>query len=129
MIVLNLPRILLTEKQSAKGQHMKENHQPNFWEKRKEEKELVTHYLDKNLVDLIADFIHETRKELPVGKRKRLNRTLVISLIMNEVMTEHSQFKDESFLARLIKKMERQLTIPKYTEQSLKRKINFNYDQ
>jgi hypothetical protein len=94
----------LTEKQSAKGQHMKENHQPNFWENRKEEKELVTHYLDKNLVDLIADFIHETRKELPTAKRKKLNRTLVISLIMNEVMTEHSQFKDESFLARLIKK-------------------------
>jgi uncharacterized protein YqeY len=94
----------LTEKQNAKGQHMKENHQPNLWETNKEEKEIVTHYLDKNLVDLIADFIHETRKELPTAKRKKLNRTLVISLIMNEVMIEYSQFKDESFLARLIKK-------------------------
>jgi Glu-tRNA(Gln) amidotransferase subunit E-like FAD-binding protein len=104
MIILDLPRILLIQKQSAKEQHMKENLQPNLWESRKKEKEIVTHYLDKSLVDLIADFIHETRKELPTAKRKKLNRTLVISLIMNEVMTEYSQFKDESFLARLIKK-------------------------
>jgi uncharacterized protein YqeY len=91
-------------KAECKEQDMKENHQPNLWEKRKEEKEIVTHYLDKSLVDLIADFIHETRKELPTAKRKKLNRTLVISLIMNEVMTEHSRFEDDSFLARLIKK-------------------------
>lgn len=76
--------------------------QRKLWESPVEERETVTHYFDKTTVDLMADFIHETRKKLPLTKRKKLNRSLLINMAMFEILKENSKFGADSFLSRLI---------------------------
>lgn len=68
----------------------------------KKEKEMLTIYFDPDLVDDLDDFIHQTKKQLPVHKKKRLNRSLLIQLVLKEVFDEHTKFEKESFLSRLI---------------------------
>lgn len=68
----------------------------------KKEKEMVTIYFDLDLVNDIDDFIHQTKKQLPVHKKKRLNRTTLVHLVLKEIMDEHARFKNESFLSKLI---------------------------
>lgn len=68
----------------------------------KKEKEIVNIYFDLDLVNDLDDFIHDTRKQLPIHKKKKLNRTAIITLILREVFNEHAKFKKDSFLSKLI---------------------------
>lgn len=68
----------------------------------KKEKEIVNIYFDLNLVNDLDDFIHNTRKQLPIHKKKKLNRTAIVTLILKEVFDEHAKFKQDSFLSKLI---------------------------
>lgn len=68
----------------------------------KKEKEIINIYFDLDLVNNLDDFIHNTRKQLPVHKKKKLNRTSVITLILQEVFDEYAKFNNESFLSKLI---------------------------
>jgi hypothetical protein len=64
------------------------------------EKEMVTHYFELDLIDDIADFIHQFRKQLPLNKRKKLNRSLILKVVMTEVMKEYKTFGNDSFLSK-----------------------------
>ena len=68
----------------------------------KKEKEMLTIYFDVDLVNALDDFIHHTKMQLPVHKKKRLNRTTIIHLILREVIDEQARVKNESFLSKLI---------------------------
>lgn len=68
----------------------------------KKEKETLTIYLDLDLVNELEEFIHQTRKQLPAQKKKRLNRTAIIQLVLKEIMEDQAKLKNESFLSKLI---------------------------
>lgn len=68
----------------------------------KKGKQLTSIYLNVELIESIDDFIYFAKKELPLNKRKKLNRSAFIQLILSEVIEDHSRCKDESFLWKLI---------------------------
>ena len=68
----------------------------------KQEKQVLTLYFTTNLVDSIDDFIHLAKKQLPAHKKRKLNRTNLIQLILDEVMQDHAKFQDESFIWKLL---------------------------
>ena len=68
----------------------------------KQPKQVLTLYFTENLVDSLDDFIHLARKELPIYKRRKLNRTALIQLILDEVMEDYAKFQNESFLWKLL---------------------------
>lgn len=68
----------------------------------KKEKEIVNIYFDSDLVNDLDDFIHNTRKQLPIHKKKKLNRTAIVTLILREVFDDYSNLKKDSFLSKLI---------------------------
>lgn len=72
----------------------------------KQEKQVVTLYFTPDLVDLIDDFIYLAKKRLPVYKKRKLNRTNLVQLILNEVMNDHMKFQEESFLWKLLNSKE-----------------------
>lgn len=68
----------------------------------KQTKQVLTLYFTEELVDSLDDFIHLAKKKLPVYKRRKLNRTTLIQLILDEVMEDHAKFQNESFLWKLL---------------------------
>jgi hypothetical protein len=51
----------------------------------KKEKEMLTIYFEPDLVNDLDDFIHLTKKQLPVHKKKKLNRSIIIQLVLKEI--------------------------------------------
>jgi hypothetical protein len=68
----------------------------------KKEKEMLTIYFEPDLVNDLDDFIHLTKKQLPVHKKKKLNRSIIIQLVLKEIIDEHMRFEKESVLSKLI---------------------------
>jgi len=68
----------------------------------KQEKQVLTLYFTTELVDSIDDFIHLAKKQLPAYKKRKLNRTNLIQLILDEVMQDHAKFQGESFVWKLL---------------------------
>lgn len=79
-----------------------DNQIDNFIEERKQPKEMISFYCDLNLVNFLDDFIHLTKKELPINKKKKLNRTSIIHLILRALMEDWAKKQDQSFLNKLI---------------------------
>lgn len=68
------------------------------------EKEMVGHYFDVDLLNEIADFIYINKKQLPMVKRKKLNRSNLISLIVKEAFADYQKFGNSSFLGKIYSK-------------------------
>jgi hypothetical protein len=68
----------------------------------KQERQVLTLYFNVELVDNIDDFLHLARKKIPVYKRRKLSRTTLIGLILQEVMDDYAQFQSDSFLYKLL---------------------------
>lgn len=68
----------------------------------KQPKQVLTLCFTENLVDSLDDFIYLARKELPIYKRRKLNRTTLIQLILNEVIEDYEKFQKESFIWKLL---------------------------
>lgn len=68
------------------------------------EKEMVGHYFDVDLLNEIADFIYMNKKHLPVGRRKKLNRSNLINLIIKEVFADYQKFGNSSLLGKIFSK-------------------------
>jgi hypothetical protein len=71
-------------------------------EQEKKTEQVLTLYFTENLVDSLDDLIHAARKEMPIYKRRKLNRTTLIQLVLNEIMDNHEKYKSESFVWKLL---------------------------
>lgn len=72
----------------------------------KQEKQILTLHFTVGLVDDIDDFIYTAKKELPARRKRKLNRTTLLQLILEEVMDDFSKFREDSFLWKLISAIE-----------------------
>lgn len=69
---------------------------------KKQAKQVVTLHFTENLVDSLDDLIYQARKEMPIYKRKKLNRTTLVQLVLDEIMNDYAGFQDESFVWKLL---------------------------
>ena len=78
------------------------NNVENIKEKLVIQKDVLTLYFDPKLVNQIDEFIHQNKKNLPPNKRRKLNRTTIISKILKESFDEWAKFGHSSQLSRLL---------------------------
>jgi recombinational DNA repair protein RecT len=70
----------------------------------KEEKELLTFYFPVGLVDQFDEFIYHTKKQIRVNKRKKLSRTALAHIILQDVFDEYAKFGNKSHLWKVFSK-------------------------
>lgn len=70
----------------------------------KKERELLTFYFPVGLVDQFDEFIYHTKKQIRVNKRKKLSRTALAQMILQDVFDEYAKFGDKSYLWRVFSK-------------------------
>lgn len=71
-------------------------------ESTKQTKQVLTIYFTEELIDSLDDLIHTARKEMPAYKRRKLNRTVLLQLLLDEIMTDYSRYQKRSFVWRLL---------------------------
>lgn len=67
-------------------------------------KEKVNMYLSSEIVEKIDDFVFHFRKQLPREKRKKLNKSKLYELILENALTEFSANGQEGMLGEIILK-------------------------
>lgn len=78
------------------------NEQEKEIESTKQAKQVLTIYFTEELIDSLDDLIHTVRKEMPVYKRRKLNRTFLLQLLLDEIMTDYARYQSESFVWKLL---------------------------
>jgi hypothetical protein len=81
-----------------------DNQKDSLKMEKKQPKEMVSFYCDLSLVNSLDDYIHLKKRELPVNKKKKLNRTIVFHLVLSAIMDNHEKKQNQSFLNELILK-------------------------
>lgn len=69
---------------------------------KKQIKQVLTIYFTEELIDSMDDLIHTARKEMPEFKRRKLNRTFLLQLLLDEIILDYSLYQKESFVWRLL---------------------------
>lgn len=67
-------------------------------------KEAVSFKCSIELVEQFDDFIYQSRKHLPISKRKKLNRTAFFTILLQDVLDEYEKFGNKSYLWRVLNK-------------------------
>lgn len=67
-------------------------------------REVLTIYFNVDLVNQVDDFIHQNKKNLPISKRKRLSRTTIIGLVLQNAFDDYSKFGHNSELWNIFSK-------------------------
>lgn len=67
-------------------------------------REVLTFRFNTDLVEQIDEFIYQNRKQLPFKKRKKLNRTTIVGIILQDVYGDWAKFGNNSYLFRLLSK-------------------------
>ena len=88
-------------------------------------REVLTIYFNVDLVNQVDDFIHQNKKNLPISKRKRLSRTTIIGLVLQNAFDDYSKFGHNSELWNIFSKWLDDWEKPSYL--NLKGKINWHY--
>lgn len=65
-------------------------------------KELLSFYVDVNLVNDLDDFIHNTKKVLPIRIKKKLSRTSTVNLVLRALLNDYLNSANDRLIYRLI---------------------------
>ena len=65
------------------------------------EKRRIAITLDAKLVDELDDYIHQKKKTLPVCLKNKLNRTVIIALIIEGILNDYHKKNENSNLELL----------------------------